>query len=230
MGEGLAFADEELYKSFSYLRDEICVTSSHPSVDQSALPAGYRRMTTTVTRLNLMDLPLELRENIYSRVLFCHPPTAYFNPAQGRHQRCQCMQHGLTLVCHSIRYDVLAHFYRTHEVHFILSANTKAALLSWLSNVDPDELALIQRFRIKSKEPCRLGHRPRLVKARIADTRHQTISAHSCCKITRVDMQWRLEEIVELLPKLNGRVVLTKVALRDMFEAVGWFEGCYDLL
>jgi hypothetical protein len=177
-----------------------------------------------------MDLPLELREDIYSRVFFCHPLTAYFNPSQGRHQRCQCMQHGLTLVCHSIRYDVLAHFYRTHEVHFILSANTKAALLSWLSNVDPDELALIQRFRIKSKEPCRLGHRPRLVKARIAGTQQQTLSAHSCCKITRVDLQWRLEEIVELLPKSNGRIVLTKVALREMFEAVGWFEGCYDLL
>lgn len=230
MAEVCTLADADLYKSFSYLRDEICITSSHPSVNQSALPAGYRRMTTTaVSRLNLMDLPLELREEIYSRVLFCHPPTAYFNPAQGRHQRCQCMQHGLTIVSHSIRYDVLAHFYRTHEVHFILSANTKATLLSWLSHVDPEELGLIQRFRIKSKEPCRLGHRPRLVKARIAGTQ-QTLSAHSCCKITRVDMQWRLEEIVELLPSSNGRVVLTKVALREMFEAVGWFEGCYDLL
>ena len=225
MAEGLSLTDDDLYKSFSYLRNEICITSSHPSVNQSALPAGYRRMATTISRLNLMDLPLELREDIYSRVLSCRPPTAYFNPAQGRHQRCQCFQHGLTLVCHSIRYDVLAHFYRTHEVHFILNVNTKSALLSWLSNVDPDELTMIQRFRIRSKEPCRLGHRPRLVKASIAG-----LSAHSCCKITRVDMQWRLEEIVELLPRLNGRVLLTKEALREMFAAVGWFEGCYDLL
>lgn len=223
--------NEGLYNSFAYLGRHISVTSDHPSVHLSALPAGYRSMANaSVSRLTLMDLPCELREDIYSRVLFCHPPTAYYNPAQGRHQRCQCLQHGLTLVCRTLRADVLAHFYRTHEVHFILNTKQKKPLMSWLSSVDESELAMIQRFRIKSKEPCRLGHRPRLVKAKIVDTPEQAFTAHSCCRITRVDMQWRLEEIVELLPRANGRVVLTRVGLREMFEAVGWFDGCYDLL
>jgi hypothetical protein len=222
--------DEELYKSFAYLRDEIRVTSDHPDSHVPTLPPGYRLMaSSSVSRLNLLDLPLELREDVYSRVFFCRLSTAFFNPAQRGQQRCQCMRHGLTLVCRSVRSEVLAHFYRTHEVHFILSANDKPALLAWLSNVDVDELAMIQRFRIKSKEPCRLGHRPRLVKAKVS-AQQQVLSAHSCCKITRLDMQWRLEEILETLPRSHGRVVLTKNGLRDMFEVVGWFQGCYDLL
>ena len=140
------------------------------------------------------------------------------------------MQHGLMLVSHAHREDVLAHFYRTHEVHFILNVTSKQDLFAWLSRVSEDDLALIQRFRIKSKEPCRLGHRPRLVKAKIAGTPEQAFLAYSCCRITRVDMQWRLEEIVETLPRSDGKVVLTREGLREMFEAVGWFEGCYDLL
>jgi hypothetical protein len=223
--------DGDLFNSFAYLRDLICVTASHSNYNQPSLPESDLTMATSSTsQLTLMDLPCELREDIYSRVLFCHPPTAYFNPVQSRHQRCQCMQHGLMLVSHAIRRDVLAHFYRIHEVHFILNATSKQDLLSWLSRVSEDELALIQRFRIKSKEPCRLGHRPRLVKAKIAGTPEQAFLAHSCCTITRVDMQWRLEEIVETLPRSNGRVVLTRDGLREMFEAVGWFQGCYDLL
>ena len=177
----------------------------------------------------LLNLPLELREDIYSRVFFCHPPTAYYNPAQGRHQTCQCMLHGITLVCHSIRSEVLAHFYRTHELHFILNVHTKDALLAWLSRIDDNKLAMIKRFRIKSKEPCRLGHRPRLIKAKVTE-QQQAFTAHSCCRITRVDMQWRLEEIIETLSRSHGQVVLTKEGLREMFEAVGWFRGRYDLL
>lgn len=218
----------EVYKSFAYLQEVVCINTGNNSSTSSE---GHQEMAATTTpRLTLMDLPYELREDIYSRVLFCHAPTAYFNPVQTRHQRCQCMQHGLLLVSKEIRSDLLAHFYRTHEVHFILNARSKAELLSWLDRVDENELALIQRFRIKSKEPCRLGHRPRMVKAKIAGTAEQAFLAHSCCRITRVDMQWRLEEIVETLPRSDGRVVLTRDGLREMFEAVGWFEGCYDLL
>ena len=230
MDTSLVLADEELYKTFAYLRDEILVTSDHPVSHIPTLPPGYRFMaSSSLSRLNLLDLPLELREDVYSRVFFCLPSTAFFNPAQRGQQHCQCMRHGLALVCRSIRSEVLAHFYRTHEVHFILNANAKPALLAWLSTVDVDELAMIQRFRIKSKEPCRLGHRPKLVKAKIS-AQQQVLSTHSCCKITRLDMQLRLEEILEILPRTHGRVVLTKDGLRAMFEAVGWFQGCYDLL
>lgn len=178
--------------------------------------------------LTFMDLPLELREDIYSRVFLCNPKTAFYNPTERRHQRCQCLKPFLMLVCRSIRQNVLAEFYRTHEVHFILFANTKATLLSWLSRISADELAMVQCFRLKSKEPCRLGHRPRMVKAFF--TSAARCSAHSCCLDTRVEMQYQLDEIVEALPRPDGRVVLTKDGLRQMFEVVGWFEGCYDLL
>ena len=230
MNTSLASGEAELYKSFAYLRDEIRVTSDHPDTFMLALPAGYRLMASaSVSRLNLLDLPLELREDIFSRTFFCRPATAFFNPIQRGQQRCHCLRHSLNLVCHSIRIEVLSHFYRTHEVHFILNANDKPALLAWLSTIDEGELAMIQRFRIKSKEPCRLGHRPRLVKVNV-NAQQQVILAHSCCKITRLEMQWRLEETLETLPISHGRVVLTKDGLRAMFEVVGWFQRCYDLL
>jgi hypothetical protein len=176
-----------------------------------------------------MELPQELQDLIYD---FCVPvcsPTPTLSLTCW--SRCPCAASPLLATCRESRLFVLQKIVITHELKITPTFPKRDLILGWLGSVDPKMLIQMQRLHIRSQrdvEGC-LHHLKLVASCDLGkagevkvEIRNITPGPRDRMEAERVRTLGDLNAVVDSLPTVNGRPVLTKDALPAMIEAMGW--------
>ena len=146
-----------------------------------------------------------------------------------------CPGEVLTQVSHKTRQDALPILYGSHEFRLQLWKDHRPALESWLSAVNDEVVSHIRRFRIHTQflgEAIDIARSPNYGSAMPGYLQinldaeagaNYVIISDSWTRHLLADSSRRVMEIVDALPRMEGKPVLTRKALLEMIDAVGWF-------
>ncbi|KAK5120843.1 hypothetical protein LTR85_005910 [Meristemomyces frigidus] len=193
--------------------------------------------TAAISEASFLRLPPELRNSIYE-LFFGYGECDYFNPVLSFWglQHCQCLDLTLMRVCRQTREETFKLFYDNHDFRFILKRSNKAAIEGWLNSIGQEGIANIHRFHLKGystvdylqfhcfsahRAACRAG----TINVELGETGVASwITCGHCgsCVNTVRQVREKVNVVLEGLPRVEGKPLLTKDRLLQVFNTVGW--------
>jgi hypothetical protein len=184
-----------------------------------------------------LDLPKELRDVVYDLCLI-HKPVQQYEHYQSRRYRyryidCDCFRHPLLRVCHLTRHEMLARFGTEHEFQIKAIRGDKIAFHERLSVATPELVASIRHLHIITHPHCPCCYHagsctpPKPVRTTLLlSGEHVDVKRGSGSSPCELDLRgWSLDKVAILstrLPRVEGRVYLTKPMLSEIIEALRW--------
>ena len=181
--------------------------------------------------LNLLDLPAEVRNQIYEAVLDCSdnagmcPFVWQCSPGKRKYG------YSLTQTCHQIRNETLHMWHASQRLLFAMREDNMAYYQSWLSRRPAEIFPFIRRIELEDYQHCNLkspGLHPTFCRNAIIINLNKPEPVswrkdRAClrCPVydTAID---RVHAVVRTLKWENGRWQLTREKLGEIFEAAAW--------
>lgn len=180
--------------------------------------------------MNFLDLPPELRNQIYETLFTCD--TGILNPIRqyvGIPPLCDCEGKALFDVSRQVHSESQPIFLRRHEIHILLAKERRERVRAWFAALTEASIHAIRRMEVKTfagepddatpkvfkvdldGEPCVSSFDSRVAWAREMGVKY------------RSSTQKKLEAWTRTLAVVDRRRVLTREAVWEVFENVGWF-------